>query len=72
LKLRYNGPLSNFAFNFNLRRCNTAEVKKLLCADLRELLRERGGNVSGNKPALVAGLIAFLGAEEDEEREVGR
>jgi len=23
LKYRYDGPLSNFAFKFNLRRCNT-------------------------------------------------
>jgi hypothetical protein len=28
LKLKYDGPLSNFAFKFNLRRCNEG----LMCA----------------------------------------
>ena len=29
LKLRYDGPLSNFAFNFNLRRCIKAAQDSL-------------------------------------------
>ena len=37
LKLKYDGPLSNFAFKFNLRRCTTARSTSTRCVSGRGL-----------------------------------
>jgi hypothetical protein len=38
LKLKYDDPLSNFAFNFNLRRYNKGPIRN----DIRELIEAAG------------------------------
>ena len=43
LKLRHDGPLSNFAFNFNLRRYTMVEI--YLSPENEQLWDEAGGGL---------------------------